>query len=530
MATVELRALSFRHGGAAEDALLEVDLDLEPGVTLLSGASGSGKSTLLRVLDGLVPHFHGGRIGGSATVCGLDVLESTTAALARHAGLVFQDPETQLVGGTVERDVAFGLENLAVPPREMRDRVELALALTGVEGLRGRGVATLSGGERQRVAIASVVAMGGAVIGLDEPTSQLDAGGVEAVAVVCARLAHEGRTVVIAEHRLERLLHRADRLAVVDAGRVTGPGPVAALADRLAAPPQVVELGMRARLRPLPLEPDALRHHLALRELASPERPAGRTAWEMHGVSAGLDRRAPCLEGVELAGSTGEVVAVVGANGAGKTTLLRALAGLLPPRAGRVERAGGRVALLPQNPGAVLHLPTLRAEVELTLRRTGETGDPLAVLAAVGLLARAGTHPRDLSSGERQRAALAALLCGQPALALLDEPTRGMDLAARTALVALIRGLAAAGAAVVIATHDTTLVAEVADRVVEVAGGGVTELGPPRRALSGASAYATQIGSLLAGGPVTVDEALAQLVHGAPAVVAPAAASSAGPP
>ena len=230
----------------------------------------------------------------------------------------------------------------------------------------------------------------------------------------------------------------------------------------------------------------------------------------MRGVAAGPGRH-PVLEGVDLAGGVGEVVVLVGPNGGGKTTLLRALAGLLPARAGTVLRSPGRVAYLPQNPTAVLHRASVREEVELTLGRTGGGGTAGLVLGELGLLDLADRHPRDLSTGERQRAALAALLCGDPVIALLDEPTRGMDGDARGSLGRLVRRLAAGGTAVVLATHDVDLAAEVADRVVEVGGGGVRDLGHPWTALTGDSPYATQLGRLLPGGPATVAGVLALL-------------------
>jgi len=173
-------------------------------------------------------------------------------------------------------------------------------------------------------------------------------------------------------------------------------------------------------------------------------------------------------------------VALLGPNGSGKTTLLRTLAGLLPPLAGTVRRPAGRTAYLPQDPGALLHLPTVRAEVALTLRRTGSAESPETMLAAFGLGHLADRYPRDLSSGERQRAALAATLAGSPTLVLLDEPTRGMDLAARRSLVVAVRALTERGSAVVLATHDTALAAELADRTIELRGGRATELTPGR--------------------------------------------------
>lgn len=518
MAIARLRALSHRYGGGATFALREVDLDVAPGMLLVAGSSGGGKSTLLRVLNGLVPHFHGGTISGSVTVAGLDVLRTPTRVLARHVGFVFQDPEAQLLGGTVEREVAFGLENLAVPRAQMRARVEEALAVCGIEALRGRAVATLSGGERQRVAVASTVAMGTAILALDEPTAQLDAEGAAAVVGLIRARADAGVAVVVAEHRLERLLAVADRLAGVEGGRLRGPGPVRDLAADLAAPPQVVRLGMTAAWEPLPLLPaEALRRLGGLRPLpADSGRRAwsGEVAWSFDAVAAGMDRRRACVENVTVGGGAGEVVVLMGPNGGGKTTLLRTLAGLQPPLAGTVVRRPGRVAMLPQNPTAVLHLETVRAEVELTLRRTGEpavSASAAAILDELDLTPLADRHPRDLSTGQRQRAALAAMLCGRPAIALLDEPTRGMDAAARGALARLVGRLAADGAAVVLATHDTELAAAVADRVVEVRAGAVRDLGRPRTALTGASPYATQLGALVDGGPVTVEEALALL-------------------
>jgi energy-coupling factor transport system ATP-binding protein len=512
MASASLSGLSFRYAAASDDVLREVTLLLDGGLVLVAGSSGSGKSTLLRVLNGLVPHFHGGSIGGRAIVAGLDVLRTPTRLLAREVGFVFQDPETQMVGGSVEREVAFGLENLGVAAADARRRVGEALELCGLDALRGRAVATLSGGERQRVAVAASVAMGCGILALDEPTSQLDAQGAAAVTSLCAALAARGTTVVVAEHRMERLLPVAASVVVCEAGRVAGPGAPRRLARRLAAPPQVVELGIRAGWDPLPLTVDEVR--ATLRRTPAPpngarHRPVGgEQAWALRGVVAGPHTGSPIVEGVDVVGHAGEVVALVGPNGGGKTTLLRTLSGLIPPIAGDVWRRPGRVAHLPQNPGAVLHLPTVRAEVELTLRRLRDTDDVDALLALLGLGALATRHPRDLSSGERQRAAIAALLCGHPALAVLDEPTRGMDAAARRALTALVVRLAGQGAAVVLATHDADLAAALADRVVEVRERAVRDLGPPRHALTTPSPYATQLGELWQSGPTTVAEAL----------------------
>jgi energy-coupling factor transport system ATP-binding protein len=441
-----IAGLSYLYPGATLPSLRSIDLELGPGLTVVAGGSGGGKSTLLRLLDGLVPQFHGGRISGSATVAGLDPLRTPIPRLAQRVGLVFQDVETQSVYGTVEREVAFGLENAGMPRSEMHDRVDEALAGLSIEHLRGRRLATLSGGERQRVQLAAVLAMRPQVVALDEPTSQLDSEGADAVLAECAMLAATGRAVVVAEHRLELLVPAADRLLLVEDGRV-------AETTR-----------------------DALRGPASVR----PDRSfdGAEIAWEARGVVAGFGPE-PVLRDVSLAGFRGEVVAVLGPNGSGKTTLLRTLAGLLAPLAGTVLRPAGRTAYLPQNPGALLHLPTVREEVALTLRRTGSGEDPRTMLAAFGLEGLAGRYPRDLSSGERQRAALAATLAGSPTLVLLDEPTRGMDSAARRSLAAAVAALAAAGSAVILATHDRELAAELADRSIEMVDGRAIELAAP---------------------------------------------------
>jgi energy-coupling factor transport system ATP-binding protein len=432
--------VSYWYPNQEEPSLREIDLAVEPGLTLLAGDSGGGKSTLLRLFNGLVPQFHGGRISGRAEVAGLDPFRAAVPRLAQNAGLVFQDVETQSVYGSVEREVAFGLENLGVARAEMHDRVDEALAALAIEGLRGRRLATLSGGERQRVQLAAVLVLRPALVALDEPTSQLDPAGSAAVLAACRRLNVDGRAVLVAEHRLDAFIAASDRIFTIAGGRVSTGLPLVQHAP--GSPRQ--------------------------------RTPTGEIAWELRGVAAGPAGQA-VLADVSLAGGAGEVVAVVGPNGSGKTTLLRTLAGLIAPLAGTVRRPAGRTAYLPQNPGALLHLPTVQNEVALTLRRAGGPQDPQPMLAAFGLERLAGRYPRDLSSGERQRAALAATLAGWPSLVLLDEPTRGMDAAARRSLAAAVVALTERGSAVVLATHDAELAAALADRTIELGAGRAAE-------------------------------------------------------
>ena len=444
MAVAKLSRLTYAYPGGQEAALRDVCLEIEEGLTVVAGPSGGGKSTLLRVFNGLVPHFHGGRISGTAQVVGLDVIATHTRQLARNVGFVFQDPELQTVYNVVDREVAFGLENIGLPPREMAARVEEALHAAGALHLIHRTVRTLSGGERQRIALASALAMRPQLVVLDEPTSQLDPAGASMVLSALISIVTQGRHAVVSEHRLDHLLHEARGLVIVDEGTVVSADP--------------------KRWSPQPT-PERVPRRSAV----------GAEAWSLEGVIAGFNGHV-VIDGAHLSGRVGEVVALAGPNGGGKTTLLRLIAGSLAPMAGTVERRPARIAYLPQNPAALLHRPTVRAEVAFTLGRAGENEEPEGILGELGLLAVASRYPRDLSSGERQRAALAAVLPGTPGLVLLDEPTRGMDGAARARLVHLVARLRDQGAAIVLATHDSELRAALADRVFSVGGGGVREL------------------------------------------------------
>ncbi|MGH9065458.1 MAG: ABC transporter ATP-binding protein, partial [Acidimicrobiales bacterium] len=197
-------------------ALRDVDLHLGPGLTVVAGDSGAGKSTLLRVLNGLVPHFHGGRIAGRVTVAGLDVLSTPTRTLARHVSFVFQESELGFVRGTVAREVAFAPENLGFPPERVRREVDRALDQVGIAALAGRRLSSLSGGERQRVALAGALAGAPELVVLDEPMSQLDGAGAGALSAILDDLAGAGRAVVVAEHRLTGFSPRSRVISVIN--------------------------------------------------------------------------------------------------------------------------------------------------------------------------------------------------------------------------------------------------------------------------------------------------------------------------
>lgn len=479
-----------------------LDLEVAVGeVLLVTGPSGSGKSTLLRCANGLVPHASGGRFTGDVLALGRSIRSHQPRQLADVVGFVHQDPEAQFVVDRVEADIAFVLENLGASPEAMRRRVEEVLDALGIAHLRDRSPATLSGGEKQRCAIAGALAASPAVLVLDEPTSQLDPQGAEDVLAALGRLnADLGTTVVLAEHRLERAAPMADRAVVVDGGVVGVPGdPATVLADYAGAP-SVTRLGRVLGWVPPPLTVRDARRFLRksgvpapdLRRKVEPEAAPGEVLLRAVGVHVDLGRRT-VLRDVSLAIGRGEVVALLGRNGAGKTTLLRTLAGLLSPGRGTVERAG-RPAYVPQDPNSLLLGPTVRRDVEETLRLLGRRGADAVDrwLDRLDLDVVADRHPRDLSAGQRQRVAVAAVAVGDPDVLLLDEPTRGMDSPSRAALEHAVAEHARDGGAVVLATHDVELAARAATRVVVLGDGDVVADGPARSVLSG-SLFAPQV-------------------------------------
>lgn len=481
--------------------LTDIDLGVEAGdVVVVVGSSGSGKSTFLRTVNGLVPHTSGGSFRGEVMVFGRSTRTSAPRDLADVVGFVHQDPEAQFVVDHVEHDLAFVLENLGTEPQAMRRRVEEVLDALGISHLRDRSPSTLSGGERQRCAIAGALASAPAVLVLDEPTSELDPQGAEDVLAAVSRLnADLGTTVIMAEHRLERVAALADRALLIEGGRVVADGAPAEVVVHYDGAPPVTRLGRLLGWTPLPLtvrdaqvrvRGDGWRPNPALAP------PPAVTPGAMLRAGRGLEVRLggrKVLRDLSLELHAGEIVAVLGRNGAGKTTLLRVLGGLHAPDRGEVAGPAS-VAYVPQDPNVLLFAPTVRAELTETLRLRGMADDGAVErwLSALRLEPLADRHPRSLSSGERQRVAVAAIAVGGADVLLLDEPTRGIDAPSRTALEVAMRGHAAAGGAVVLATHDIELAARCATRVVVLGDGEVVADGPAREVLSG-SLFAPQV-------------------------------------
>lgn len=530
-AIINVNDLTYAWPDHADPILHAIDWQIQRGeLALLIGRSGSGKSTLLRSLNGLVPHFSGGTFGGNVAINGLDTRTVPPRELARHVGFVFQDPEAQLLTTRVVDDIAFSLEQLGVPKETMRKRVEEMLDLVGVAHLRDRDPSSLSGGERQRVAIASALALHPDVLVLDEPTSQLDPWSAEAVIAALTRMNEDlGLTIVMAEHRLERILAHADsvRLLADDGSPSDGTAQeIAHLVGEIALPP-VARIGRALGWNELPLTVKQARQHSHMtslldlvRKLSPPsiEKPGiGNEVLALHELTIRLGER-DISKNVSMVVREGELIALMGRNGSGKTTLLRAIMGFVPHRAGRIT-VGGReipsgahapagIAYVPQRSSTLFFCESLREELEFTARKRGVEIDVESLLADVDLAWAINRHPSTLSVGERQRAAIAVVLAGKPSVLLLDEPTRGMDPWHKRQLVQVLQRLQKRGLAIVLATHDVELAAECAHTVVMLGDGGVVAAGVPDSVLTNSLTYSTQVNMLLGDQWLTVGQLL----------------------
>lgn len=531
-----LDEVRYQYPDSMESVLDGVSWHLEEGTfALLLGKSGSGKSTLLRCLNGLVPHFTGGRFGGVVQIGSRDTRRNGPRDLAADVGFVFQDPEAQMLTDRVDDEIAFGLEQQGTDLVVMRKRVEEMLDLLGLVTLRGRSPSTLSGGERQRVAIAAALAAHPRLLVLDEPTSQLDPWAAEEVLTALKRFNEDlGISVVLAEHRLERVLVHADQIRLLDRQQVAfngSPAGIAQVLDADALPP-VTSLGRHLGWESLPLTVKEARRHPQARmvsdrlaSVAQPARPSSPGAPVISVEGAGVNLGgAAILRDVSLKVHEGEFLALMGRNGSGKTTLLRMILGLqdLSHGAVRVEDTerpqvhpdalGGLVGYVPQQPGTIFFHERVIDELCYSARLRGVNESDLhGILDLVGLGFAAERHPRDLSGGERQRAAVAAVLAGQPRVLMLDEPTRGMDPWHRRQMIEVLHQVQADGVAVVMATHDVELVAGAADRVVMLGNGSVVVDGSPVEVLADSLTFTTQINKIFGGPWLTVNDVVAAM-------------------
>jgi energy-coupling factor transport system ATP-binding protein len=513
---IEVEGLHYTYPNIESPALRGIDLSIDKGeFILLTGPSGCGKTTFSRCLNGLIPHFYNGDFEGSVFVNGLDVRENATSKLALNVGLIFQNPDNQIFALTVEKDVAFGLENLGIPKAQMMEDIGWALNATGIDHLRNRGTHELSGGQKQRLAIASILAMKPRILVLDEPTSFLDPIGAESTFKVLDTLNKDhGITIILIEHRVDLAAKHVGKVILFGEGHITNVGSPDEIfleeETRLAGigVPKLVELTKRLRARNLdmpktPLTPEAFIHQINP-ILSQWENPTVKTIPSDLDGFAGEHRSSPLIQvesvsysypsGVEalrdvsLTVHKGEFLAIMGENGAGKTTLVKHLNGLLRPQSGRIifEEAdivdlsvaalARKVGLVFQNPDDQLFSENVESEVSFALDNFGFEKDVVEkrVKWALNLLdieKYRKSSPFILSGGERKRVALASVLAWDPDVVVLDEPTIGQDYRQKERLRHFLVQLRTQGKTIIIVTHDVEFVAECEPRVVLMAEG-----------------------------------------------------------
>jgi energy-coupling factor transport system ATP-binding protein len=531
---IKFTDFTFHYGDASDPALRRINLQIGDGeFVLISGPSGGGKSSLCRCINGLIPHFHGGKVFGSVEVAGLDVLQSSPRELATKVGMTFQDPENQLSAMDVEREIVFGMENLGFHRDLMSKRLEESLDTIGIASLRHRVIHELSGGEKQKVAIASVLSLHPTILVLDEPTSELDPKGAEDVLSMVQRLNDElGLTVILVEHRLERVAHLVDRLILVSGGEIVSDGdPREVLSD--ATPeeigvgvPPMVRLASELRRKGIEVERTPLTvkegrpmlercFEQGCREVSHDgQRTPGNPMIGIQKLWFAYSGGNTALRDINLTFHQGECVAIMGRNASGKSTLVKHFNGLLKPTKGDVtvdavntrhvtvaELARG-VGFVFQNPNDHLFAQTVEEEIELMLRNLGWSSRDIRtrtneMFEMFHLKRYRRRYPRYLSGGEKQRVALASVIAARPKVLVLDEPTRGMDHRLKQELMQFLSQYTGAGNTVIMVTHDVETVAEHVDRVILLSEGEVVVDGDRRSVLSQALLFSPQINRLM---------------------------------
>jgi energy-coupling factor transporter ATP-binding protein EcfA2 len=514
---IRINQLTYRYPGAEIDALNIQKLTIPAGkFCLLIGESGSGKSTLLRLFNGLVPHFTGGTLSGKIEVAGLDPITSGPQLMSGKVGFVFQEVENQFVVELVEDEIAFSLEQAAIPRPEMQRRIQEILQRLNLTHLKNRMVENLSGGEAQKVAIAAALVLEPKILVLDEPTSQLDPQTSEEVLLLLKKIQTElGLTIVMSEQRLDRVLSYADMVALLSKdGHLVGYGEPRKVIQISPLKPPVVLLAEQKGWIPIPLDVDQAKVFIQTRpsflKKVEPKVQTSQPILEVKHLRYQINNR-EVLKDISFELHQQERLVLMGPNGAGKSTLLRTLIGLIQPEQGEILIKGKEIAshhtsqlsrsigYLPQDPNALLFSETVEQELQTTLDNHQMTINQDFIhdlLSQLNLQTKIHAYPRDLSTGEKQRVALGAVVVTQPEIIIMDEPTRGLDQITKDSLIKLLFDWNHQGKTILLVTHDVEFAASFATRIIILEDGKIIDQGRLDRVMRENPRYSPQIARL----------------------------------
>jgi len=534
---IEIKNLSFKYANSKKNALNKITLKISDSeFILLAGPSGCGKSTLCRCINSLVPSFYGGKISGSVNVQNIDATHTQTKEMAKIVGMVFQDPENQLISTDVEREIAFGLENQGLPKTTISKRIEEVLDTIGIEQLRNRQISTLSGGEKQKIAIASVLVLQPEILVLDEPTSELDPKGAEEVIQLVKRLNEDfGLTVLLSEHRIDRVLQYVDRIIVMENSKISYDGNtrewihhVGKTIPDIGVPPVTrlsVALQNKKIESKIPLTIKEGRQNFSKIFESNKFKKINYSSNGQYNNKPNIAIRAKdvvfkypnskiILNGINLNILKGEFVSIIGRNASGKTTLAKMFNGLLKPSKGNievnhintknisVENLSRYVGYVFQDPNVHLFADIVEEEITFMMQNLGfelkTIEDSLEkMLSNFDLNYCRYSYPRSLSTGEKQRVALSSILATRPQFLILDEPTRGLDYEMKRNLMFHLKSYQRDGGTIIFISHDIELIAEFGERILLLGEGKIIADGNKHEVLSNSLHFSPQINRLI---------------------------------
>lgn len=530
MGLFQIKNLTYYYPEKESPSLENINLQIKEGeFVFFIGSSGCGKSSLLRAMAGLLPDYYGGKIGGEIYYSGTSLAKWNKKQLSREVGMIFQDPETQIVMTGVKQEIAFGLENLNLSYEEMRKRIAEVLTLFGISSIKEENTFQLSGGQKQKVVLASVLAMHPKVLLLDEPTSQLDPLAAQEFLNYVQRLNQEwGLTVILVEQRIDRCFHLADRVVFMENGKIVNSGAPDKMVQWVAEKhpnytPPVSQFFVNWKMGKIPLTIkegrtmlDAMKPRIAAYTCSDEveSKPAeAADILKLSNLYTTYNKKDFALKKINMALRKGDITVILGENGAGKSTLLKTICGLIQPVKGKLlyqqkdithlkpEKKSEYIGYLSQNPNDYLFHDTVEDELAFNLKIRGIRDDMKVgrVLDLLKLSDKKTANPRDLSGGERQRVALGTVLVTSPEVLLLDEPTRGLDVDLKDRLTETLQTLKAQGTSILMVTHDVEFAAEISDRVLIMSDGEIVADGSKREVLSNSLYYAPQINRLFRG-------------------------------